>query len=197
MNYTENYQLPQWEETDRVLMEDFNDAMAKVDAGMEMMGNGILIQKIICQTLETAASQLVLEISAFDLSQYSHLEFYARGGTTLADRTLLLQINGDTGNHYDYCALDSSLDYTGASWPICGSFGNNTAVKGSLLPTGTGGNLAIQWSSVGYSNNFPFISFYGGMHKNLLFSAISSLRFFASEGDLTQGTTVILYGFKQ
>ena len=35
MNYTENYQLPQWEETDRVLMEDFNAAMSKVDQGME------------------------------------------------------------------------------------------------------------------------------------------------------------------
>ena len=32
MNYTENYQLPQWVESDRVLMEDFNDAMEKIDA---------------------------------------------------------------------------------------------------------------------------------------------------------------------
>ena len=30
MNYTENYQLPQWEETDRVLMADFNAAVAAV-----------------------------------------------------------------------------------------------------------------------------------------------------------------------
>ena len=33
MNYTENYQLPQWVETDRIMMEDFNEAMAKVDEG--------------------------------------------------------------------------------------------------------------------------------------------------------------------
>ena len=31
MNYTENYHLPQWVETDRVQMEDFNEAMAKLD----------------------------------------------------------------------------------------------------------------------------------------------------------------------
>ena len=35
MNYTENYQLPQWVESDRVLMEDFNDAMTKIDQGMD------------------------------------------------------------------------------------------------------------------------------------------------------------------
>ena len=34
MNYTENYQLPQWVETDRIMMADFNEAMAKVDEGM-------------------------------------------------------------------------------------------------------------------------------------------------------------------
>ena len=31
MNYTENYQLPQWEKTDRIMMEDFNEAMLKLD----------------------------------------------------------------------------------------------------------------------------------------------------------------------
>ena len=34
MNYTQNVQLPQWVETDRIMMADFNEAMAKVDQGM-------------------------------------------------------------------------------------------------------------------------------------------------------------------
>ena len=34
MNYTTNYHLPQWVETDRIQMEDFNDAMAAMDQGM-------------------------------------------------------------------------------------------------------------------------------------------------------------------
>ena len=34
MNYTQNYHLPQWEKTDRVLMEDFNDAMAGIESGI-------------------------------------------------------------------------------------------------------------------------------------------------------------------
>lgn len=35
MNYTENYHLPQWEETDRILRKDFNDAMASIETGMK------------------------------------------------------------------------------------------------------------------------------------------------------------------
>ena len=34
MNYTENYHLPQWVKSDRILMEDFNQAMEKIDAGL-------------------------------------------------------------------------------------------------------------------------------------------------------------------
>ena len=34
MEYTTNYHLPPWVETDRIMMEDFNDAMASIDEGM-------------------------------------------------------------------------------------------------------------------------------------------------------------------
>lgn len=34
MNYTENYHLPQWEETDRIMRVDFNEAMAGIEEGM-------------------------------------------------------------------------------------------------------------------------------------------------------------------
>ena len=35
MNYTENYHLPQWVETDRVQMEDFNQMCADIDQGIK------------------------------------------------------------------------------------------------------------------------------------------------------------------
>ena len=34
MEYTTNYHLPQWVETDRIMMEDFNDAMSGIDGGI-------------------------------------------------------------------------------------------------------------------------------------------------------------------
>ena len=34
MNYTQHYQLPQWVETDRIMMDDFNDLTQKIDSGL-------------------------------------------------------------------------------------------------------------------------------------------------------------------
>ena len=34
MNYTENYHLPQWEETDRIMRTDFNQMCADMEAGL-------------------------------------------------------------------------------------------------------------------------------------------------------------------
>lgn len=34
MNYTQNYHLPQWEKTDRIVMEDFNQMCAGIDSGI-------------------------------------------------------------------------------------------------------------------------------------------------------------------
>ena len=35
MNQTQNYQLSQWESTDRILMSDFNSDNAKLDAALK------------------------------------------------------------------------------------------------------------------------------------------------------------------
>ena len=35
MTKTEKYQLPQWELSDRILMEDFNEAMSNIEKGMD------------------------------------------------------------------------------------------------------------------------------------------------------------------
>ena len=35
MNYTNHYRLPQWEKTDRVLMDDFNQAMTSIESGID------------------------------------------------------------------------------------------------------------------------------------------------------------------
>ena len=35
MNYTKNYHLPQWAETDRIMMEDFNWAFSDIDEGFK------------------------------------------------------------------------------------------------------------------------------------------------------------------
>ena len=37
MNYTENYHLPQWDETDRIMRTDFNQMCADIESGIGMV----------------------------------------------------------------------------------------------------------------------------------------------------------------
>ena len=41
MKQTSNYQLNQWEKTDRILMEDFNGDNAKVDAALKALDTNV------------------------------------------------------------------------------------------------------------------------------------------------------------
>lgn len=41
MNQTQNLHLPQWEESDRIMRTDFNDAMASIDAGVKAANDAI------------------------------------------------------------------------------------------------------------------------------------------------------------
>lgn len=49
MNYTRKHHLPQWEETDRIMMNDFNAAMAGIETGIE--------------SVRTEASQVATELT--------------------------------------------------------------------------------------------------------------------------------------
>lgn len=54
MNYTANYRLPQWVEDDRILMEDFNQAMETIDAGLHSKASG----ETVTALAESVDSQL-------------------------------------------------------------------------------------------------------------------------------------------
>ena len=44
MNYTTNYQLPQWVKEDRILMDDFNDMAAKVDEALGEVSGDVAVK---------------------------------------------------------------------------------------------------------------------------------------------------------
>ena len=61
MNYTNNYHLPQWEKTDRVLMDDFNQAMSRLEEGL----NGAVQHgSDAADAARSAASQLASQAQA-------------------------------------------------------------------------------------------------------------------------------------
>lgn len=67
MNYTPNYQLPQWVESDRVLMTDFNDAMGKVDTAIKGRWGKELLKEV---TTSYQRHQWDIDVNGIDFSQY-------------------------------------------------------------------------------------------------------------------------------
>ena len=60
MDHTTNYQLSQWETTDRILMSDFNDDNAKIDAALKANADAISSETSDRKTavmVETSARQ--------------------------------------------------------------------------------------------------------------------------------------------
>ena len=59
MDYTTNYHLPQWVESDRIMMEDFNEAMAAIEKGLTDGKNDLKAGMEQAQTqLETLSAAL-------------------------------------------------------------------------------------------------------------------------------------------
>ena len=63
MEYTENYQLPQWVESDRILMEDFNQAMAAIDGGIKAAQDAADGGAAAAEAAQTTADGALTEIA--------------------------------------------------------------------------------------------------------------------------------------
>ena len=77
MNYTANYQLPQWVESDRLMMDDFNAAMSQIEQGLTGMEDRLPTVKLREFTITQAAASFPLDLSNLDLSPYAGLRFAA------------------------------------------------------------------------------------------------------------------------
>ena len=79
MNTTTNYNLPQWEDSDRVTRESVNGAMSSIDSAI---ANASPWVKLLDVTVAENTAQIDLDVSGFDLTQYAFLLVYPRGSAT-------------------------------------------------------------------------------------------------------------------
>ena len=133
MNYTQNYQLPQWVTTDRVLMADFNDAMAKTDAAIaavRMENPRPKLQTVAAQTAEQAIS-----LSGVDWNKYWAVQIYFDLQFANTEIGGLFYLNNIRENGSYYQSNSNSQD------ALCGlNTSNSSRCTGvlQLLPGGSG-----------------------------------------------------------
>lgn len=113
MLQTTNYQLNQWEKSDRILMEDFNRDNEKLDSALQAIQDGCLVKGLVNVTTEQDANQVDVNLSGIDLTVYQELWVYIRYNEATEAAYIKIRLNGlDSGytngsNTYDYLNLIS------------------------------------------------------------------------------------------
>ncbi len=124
MKYTENYHLPQWVESDRIMMEDFNGAMAVIESGLteakaaaaaagetaaqaKAIGDGLTprvtaVEKAVKfvklgELSFSGAGSRTLSLSGIDLSAYSS---FLIDGCYAGQSDVRMRINHDSSSQY-------------------------------------------------------------------------------------------------
>ena len=77
MNHTTNYNLPQWEDTDRVTRADMNAAMSTIDTAIKAAGGWIALK-----TLSLSGRSATIDLSDIDFAAYRaiHLVYHVTQG---------------------------------------------------------------------------------------------------------------------
>lgn len=84
MTKTTNYQLPEWEKTDRIQMKDFNDMTATLDTALKANADAIVAEttarvagdalvKLVDLTLQEETQKWDIDLSGIDLRSFSKL----------------------------------------------------------------------------------------------------------------------------
>ncbi len=182
MNYTENYQLPQWVATDRVLMADFNDAMAKTDAAIEKAAPFTLLRRA---TVAADTADFALNLSGLALNSYHAVELYfSLTATQNADVTMYLNNLEDSGYLNEVGMSADSLGYFSTT--------ENFTCKGHIRLLTNQRGVAIQYFVFGSSAAASLSSC-----REINVSTLTSYRFVTNRGVIQTGSTFWVLGVKQ
>ena len=143
MTKTTNYQLNQWAKSDRVMMDDFNADNATLDAALKANADAIAVETAariaddpyptICEVVTAQAkAQVSMDLSAVDLTEYSHIDLTIDPPAPVSSSySVLVRPNGLTSGYQLVTALSnySSPTYL-LAYPIgastCGLFSTPT-----------------------------------------------------------------------
>ena len=143
MTKTTNYQLNQWAKSDRVMMDDFNADNATLDAALKANADAIAAETAariaddpyptICEVVTAQAkTQVSMDLSAVDLTEYSHIDLTIDPPAPVSNSySVLVRPNGLTSGYQLVTALSnySSPTYL-LAYPIgaspCGLFSTPT-----------------------------------------------------------------------
>ena len=201
MHQTANFQLNQWEATDRILREDFNADNAKLDAALEANADAIAAEASARQSGDAAirAALPMVSVYAKTLSVPQDRLDIATGGLGLTDYLMLvLYLEAP-------CSFSISLLANNAtSYETINSHGGSSYLAIFNNSGGTCGGAIRLFSP--FSSSTVHCAFYRSSGYtvgevcnscNFTWGALETLNLVPNGGQLPAGTKVRIYGLKK
>ena len=189
MTKTEHYNLPQWEKTDRVLMEDFNEAMTDIDEAMAELKTAIAYVKIKEMITTNASSMLNFDVSDIDFMQYLKIELFIQSPTYHEGLSIL--VNNLTSG-YKAVQLSGSgggMEIEGGQLASFSEFSRGVLLFYYPHPLGKVGCVSISSSGTSSYTGYQYIT-------SCTWSQLQSFNFQPWKGSLPAGTKITLCGIK-
>lgn len=186
---TANYELNQWTQSDRILMEEFNGDNAKIDAALKALADSNPYRKIVSVVTQAAAQQIDLNVSGIDFTQYYKIELYVDCPAMTSGYSL--RINGISTQDYTY-----NLNYGGGG----GSRAYTTQLA-TILSRGYGVVIFYPPSAAGqvgcmYMSADGTSYTTGQALSSVTWSALRSINII-NDAKLPAGTKITLLGVKK
>ena len=121
MEYTENYHLPQWEPTDRVLRADFNDAMSDIDDALKANADSVT---------DLANRSRFTKLKEFTSTEASSfLEIYLNDIDWASWDKVHVDVKASRGGNYFLYLTDATSSDPHIGYISCGGYEGNWAPR--------------------------------------------------------------------
>lgn len=185
---TGNFELNLWDQSDQILMEDFNSDNAKTDAALKAAADGntcVFLRKIVAGA---DANQVDLDVSDVNWSTYHQLLIHV--DAECDSGAVIIRLNGLAGSE-DYRYLNSSQTAQVSS--NCGFFFPNTStVTYYTTLTLTGGITYPECKTTTAGTAITRIYYC----VNALVNPVVTVNLFNSTAPIKAGAAITIYGVK-
>ena len=191
LNTTANYQLSQWEGTDRILMEDFNHDNQKIDAALKAHADAVPCVKLQEFTVSSAARTYQMSLAGLDFSGYAGLRFVLEIGATSG--SLGLRFNGLTGGYENYFTTSLNPD---EDEMVYLSYGGIVQARVELRPFD--GKVGYWVDSLHRNTRGSQAIWVRGVQAGVSYSQLASISLYCYDDSdrVPLGTTAVLYGLR-
>lgn len=216
MDYTENYRLPKWVESDRIMMDDFNNAMDAIDKGIKAAketadsgaaaaetaqttaDSALALAKENCfvklweMTTDSTNGQINIDLSEVDLSTFSRLELGLYFSPVISEGSVQLRLNNDSRQLYYSTTINAQPS------SVLGLSGGGDIVSAQTVLYPIMDYVACNCKSIyrrwSVNGNYYSSSDSSGVTEVCSFEGITSLQII---GETHSGAHFVLYGIKR